>query len=127
MNLFVTLMLGYYLKVCDFGYCKMLQVEPEVIAVASCESGDGLNFGTIDWSAVSETNDTGAFQFNDATWELFNTGHAHAKDAPQAIQIEKFYQLWNHGWGWKHWKASKGCWGQWISVKNGRAVWKSGQ
>ena len=128
LSLFVTILLGYYLRVCDFGYCKTIEVGPEVIAITSCESGDGLNFGTIAWDAVSKTKDTGAFQFNDATWALFDTGFPRAKDAPHSLQVYKFYELWNHGMGWTHWKASRDCWGQWITVtKSGRAVWNGGQ
>jgi hypothetical protein len=130
LSLFVTILLGYYLRVCDFGYCKTIEVEPEVIAITSCESGDGLNFGTIKWDAVGIVNpeDTGAFQFNDRTWRGFKTGFPHAKDAPHSLQVYKFYELWNDGLGWTHWKASRKCWGQWISVtKDGRAVWNGGQ
>jgi len=125
LSLFATLLLGYYLRVCDYGYCKLLEVEPEAIAISSCESGDGLHFGTIDWDAVSKTDDTGAFQFNDATWQLLTDTDGRAKDAPHSLQVLKFYELWNHGLGWKHWKSSQPCWSQWIRIdKNGRAVWK---
>lgn len=122
MSIVLSMFLGFYLRLCDFGYCKTVEVEPEVVAITSCESGDGYHFGTIDWDAVSETNDTGAFQFNDYTWSWLTGRTDRAIDAPHSVQLAAFYTLWNNGYGWKHWKASQGCWGKWLEIKEGRAV-----
>lgn len=119
-------MLGFYLNLCDSDGCSQVEVDPAAIAISSCESGDGHNFGTIDWNAVSKTNDTGAFQFNDKTWEWLTGQEGRAKDSPQALQLEMFYKLWNNGYGWSHWNSSKPCWSQWIKIDSkGRAVWRT--
>lgn len=118
MTFLLFVLLEIQFRVCDFGYCKSVEVTPEVIAITSCESGDGHNWGTIKWDAVSHTNDTGAFQFNDLTWEWLSGKKERAKDAPQSKQLEMFYKLWNNGYGWKHWVSSKGCWGKWATFTN---------
>lgn len=124
MIILASVLLDLYIRVCDFGYCKLVPVEPAVIAITSCESGDGHNFGTISWDAVSHTNDTGAFQFNDRTWRWLTGREDRAKDAPQSIQLDAFYKLWNNGYGYTHWSASQRCWGQWLEIEDGRAVAK---
>lgn len=124
MSIIASVVLTFYLRVCDFGYCKSVPVGPEVIAITSCESGDGYHFGTISWDAVSETNDTGAFQFNDKTWRWLSGRTDRAIDAPHSVQLEMFYKLWNDGYGHKHWSASQHCWGKWLEIQDGRAVAK---
>lgn len=117
--------LGLYLRVCDFNYCKTVEVPPEVIAITACESGDGHNLGTIDWQAVSVTGDTGAFQFSPSTWRWLTGRNDEAKDAPQALQLSTFYKLWNNGYGWTHWNSSKACWSQWMKInRKNQAVWR---
>lgn len=124
ISLFFSVYLSFVL--CDFGYCKTIEVDVPVIAITTCESGDAHNFGTIDWNAVSVTNDTGAFQFNDATWAWVTGRDDRAKDAPQAVQLEAFYTLWNDGYGWTHWNSSKACWQEWLTInEDGRAVPKN--
>jgi hypothetical protein len=120
----MSVFLSLYLRVCDFGYCKLTPVDTAVIAITSCESGDGHNFGTIKWDAVSKTNDTGAFQFNDRTWRWLTNRNDRAMDAPHSAQLMAFYKLWNDGYGHTHWSASQPCWSQWLEIKNGRAVAK---
>lgn len=122
MTFLLFVLLEFQFRVCDFGYCKTVPVETAVIAISSCESGDGHHFGTIDWDAVSETNDTGAFQFNDRTWRWLTGRDDRAVDAPHSVQLEAFRKLWNNGYGHKHWSASQKCWSQWLEIKDGRAV-----
>jgi hypothetical protein len=122
LTIFASVLLTVYLRLCDFGYCKTIPVETAVIAVSSCESGDGHNFNTINWNAISKTNDTGAFQFNDRTWRWLTGREDRAIDAPQSIQLEAFYKLWDNGYGYTHWSASQKCWSQWLEIKDGRAV-----
>lgn len=124
MSLLLFVLLEISFKVCDFGYCKSVTVAPEVIAISSCESGDGHNWGTISWDAVSQTNDTGAFQFNDKTWTWLTGTEERAKDAPQSKQLDMFYKLWDNGYGWTHWSSSKECWGKWAYFEGSRAVIK---
>lgn len=122
MSLLLFVLLEISFKICDFGYCKSITVAPEVIAISSCESGDGHNWGTISWDAVSQTNDTGAFQFNDKTWAWLTGTEGHAKDAPGSKQLDMFYKLWDNGYGWKHWSSSRACWGKWAKFENNRAI-----
>jgi len=124
LSIVLSIFLSLYLRVCDFGYCKNVPVGVEVIAITSCESGDGHNFGTISWDAVSHTNDTGAFQFNDRTWEWLTGKKERAINAPHSKQLEMFYKLWNDGYGYRHWSPSQRCWSQWLEIKDGRAVAK---
>jgi len=124
MTLF-TMFLGLYLRVCDFNYCRSIEVKPEVIAVTTCESGDTENLGTIDWDAVSVTGDTGAFQFSPSTWKWLTNRTDNAKDAPQSLQLITFYRLWDNGYGWTHWNSSKACWSKWMKInRNNQAVWR---
>jgi hypothetical protein len=113
--------------VCNTGVChaQTIEVIPAAVAIASCESGDGLNWGTIDWRARSPTDDGGAFQFNDYTY-VWLAGHPNAElDSPRS-QYRQFIRLWDNGRGWRHWASSKPCWGQWLVIDDaGRAVMKS--
>lgn len=85
-------------------------------AVATCESGNTITFGTHSWTARSETNDGGAFQFNDATWQMLDAPTTQANDALPIIQTKYFKMLWNNGYGSSNWKASSRCWAKWIST-----------
>jgi hypothetical protein len=120
-----TIILFWYL-VCNGGVChpEPLEVTREALAIISCESGDGYNYGTYSLYARSATNDGGLFQFNDGTYLLL-TGRDHAENDTPGNQYAAFRQLWNQGNGWKHWKASKSCWGQWMRIDDeGVAVWR---
>lgn len=124
-------------------------ITPEAQAIATCESGDTINLGTIDYTAVNVnrdgTIDTGAWQFNsywvwskqdrwaiiplannvyDMSSTEFLRRYPTAADAPPDVQYQMFIQLWDGGYGWRHWSASKPCWEQWLVVRKGRAVWK---
>ena len=110
--------------VCSTGTCHAATIEmiPAAVAIASCESGDGLHWGLMDWGARSPTDDGGAFRFNDKTYQWL-TGHAHAETNTPAAQYRQFIRLWDDGAGWRHWAASKPCWGQWLYIDDaGRAV-----
>lgn len=100
-----------------------LRLPYAAIAIATCESGNTVTFGTLDWTARSPTNDGGAFQFNDATWRwLADDKTFDAAQAPAWKQLQMFNKLWNDGRGWRHWKASKKCWDQWLVIEEDRAV-----
>lgn len=83
------------------------------VAVATCESGDTVNYGTYDWKARSVTDDGGAFQFNDATWEWL-TKSKNAETASPSLQVSQFIKLWENGRGASHWSSSEACWSQWL-------------
>jgi hypothetical protein len=84
------------------------------VAIATCESGNTIDFGTYDWTARSVTNDGGAFQFNDATWNwLVGTGSGDT--ATPLLQVKTFQRLYLHGTGIVHWSASQQCWSQWLN------------
>jgi len=120
-----VIILFYYL-LCNGSDCKVVPfaVTREAAAIVACESGDGLNYGTYSRHARSATNDGGLFQFNDATYEWLE-GRTHADTDAPATQYAAFLRLWDDGAGWKHWKASKACWSQWMRIDdNGRAVWR---
>jgi hypothetical protein len=109
--------------------------------VASCESGDTVTLGSLDWSAVNVnvdgTTDYGAFQINDYwIWNaddrwmmrpiaqrLGMTSDAvlslwpRPSDAPPAVQIAAFEVIWDEGRGWQHWAASRPCWEKWIDIE----------
>jgi hypothetical protein len=128
-NTLITILL--YLT-CHGGMCHVeeLNVSREALAVATCESGDTENYGTISWGARSNkqngdgTYDYGAFQFNENTYKRL-TGRTNAAVDSPVIQYEMFTLLWNNGKGWKHWNSSKACWSQWLTIDNdGRAVWR---
>jgi hypothetical protein len=113
----------------------------EAAAVASCESGDTVTLGSLDWSAVNVnvdgTVDYGAFQINDYwIWNaddrwmmrpiaqrLGMTSDAvlslwpRPSDAPPAVQLAAFEVIWDEGNGWQHWAASRPCWEKWIDIK----------
>lgn len=124
MIILATVLLDLYLRVCDFHFCRVIPVETEVLAIMACESGDTVTLGSHSWSAVSHTNDTGGFQFNDATWRWLTNRTDRAKDAPQTVQLQVFYKLWDNGYGYTHWTSSQSCWSQWLEIKDGRAVAK---
>jgi hypothetical protein len=83
-------------------------------AVATCESGNTVSFGTHSWHARSDTADGGAFQFNDATWELLGKSGT-ADQASPTNQIHTFIAFWDRGNGSRHWSASAHCWAKWIT------------
>jgi len=109
---------------CSLGSCHVapLMVTPEAVAVASCESGDTVTFGSYDVHARSATDDGGIWQFNDATYVWLN-GYDHAElDTPQN-QYDTFVYLWDDGAGWRHWASSKRCWTKWLRIDStGKAV-----
>lgn len=121
----MTLIEIFLALVCHGGVCHVdrIYVTPEAMAVASCESGDGWNYGTYDFTARSVTDDGGAWQFNDAT-ALWLTGQDHAETWSPAMQYATFVRLWDDGAGWRHWTASKPCWGRWLDIVDDRAVMK---
>jgi hypothetical protein len=54
---------------------------------------------------------SGLFGFTDGTWHRYK-GYAHAWQAPAAVQIARFVQVWNGGKGrsnW-YWKGHRQCW-----------------
>lgn len=124
-------------------------ISPEAQAIATCESGDTVTLGTINYTAINRnsdgTIDTGAWQFNsywvwnpidrwaiipvannvyDISSREFIRRWPTAKDAPPDVQYAMFLSLWNDGYGWWHWASSKPCWDQWMTIQKGRAVWK---
>lgn len=103
--------------VCSTGVChaQTIEVIPAAVAIAACESGDGIHWGTIDWGARSPTDDGGAFQFNDVTYQWL-TNHTNAELDTPAAQYKQFVRLWNDGRGWRHWQSSKSCWDQWLYI-----------
>lgn len=115
--------LMFYLA-CSLGSCHVapLMVTPEAVAIATCESGDTVTFGSYEVHARSHTNDGGIWQFNDATYVWLN-GYANAElDTPQN-QYDTFVYLWDDGAGWRHWASSKPCWTKWLRIDStGRAV-----
>ena len=111
---------------CTLGTCHVeaLMVTPEAVAVATCESGDTVNFGSHEVHARSATNDGGIWQFNDKTY-VWLTGRDHAELDTYRNQYAAFLALWNGGRGWRHWRASQPCWSQWLMINDeGRAVWQ---
>jgi hypothetical protein len=120
-----TIVLFWYL-VCNGSAChtEPFEVTPEALAIISCESGDGHNYGTYTRWARSETNDGGLFQFNDSTYNWL-TGKTNAELDSPANQYAAFVRLWDNGKGWSHWKSSQACWAQWLEVNNeGVAQWR---
>lgn len=120
----MTLIEIFLALVCHGGMCHTdrIYVTPEAMAIASCESGDGWNYGTIDFTARSLTDDGGAWQFNDAT-ALWIFGQSHAETLLPATQYAGFVRLWDDGYGWRHWASSKPCWERWLVIEDGRATW----
>jgi hypothetical protein len=119
-----TVVLFWYL-LCHGGVCHVepFKVTREAAAIVSCESGDGLNYGTYSMHARSATSDGGLFQFNDATYKAL-VGRTHADTDDPATQYAAFLRLWNDGAGWKHWRSSKACWSQWMTINDeGKAEW----
>ncbi len=116
----------YLWFVCNLSEChaEHITVTREALAIMSCESGDGWNYGTFDFTARNRrTHDGGAFQFNDKTAEWL-TGRTNAETWEPATQYAVFLRLWDNGRGWKHWKSSKPCWERWLLIDDeGRAVW----
>lgn len=144
----ISILLGL---VCSLGMCHVdtLQISPEAAAVASCESGDTVTLGSLDWDAVNVnidgTTDGGAWQFNDYwIWNsddrwmmrpIANAMHMTSDAmlmawprpelAPPAVQYHAFEVVWDEGRGWWHWSASRPCWEKWIQIdENGVASWR---
>ena len=123
MDLFVTL---YLALICASDGCKQqtLTVSREAMAIATCESGDTINYGTYSFTARSKTKDGGAWQFNDKTYNWLN-GYTNAELDTPRNQYDTFVYLWADGKGWRHWKASQPCWSQWMTIDNtSKAVWR---
>jgi hypothetical protein len=135
--------------ICSTGMChtETITVTTEAAAIATCESGDTVALGSVDWNAVNVnvdgTTDGGAFQFNDYwiwnpadRWMMRSIARSmgltsdqvfawwpKAQYAPPDVQYHAFEVVWNDGWGWRHWSASRSCWEQWLTVDaSGRAV-----
>lgn len=126
-------MLGTVLVwLCLQGQC--IEVIPEAVAIAACESGDTVTLGTGKWDAFNDnpngTTDAGAWQFNDfyvwstddfwvirpvaAQLDMTPMEFLHKWPspmiAPPEIQYRMFLHLWNNGRGAWHWNASRSCW-----------------
>lgn len=135
--------------VCATSMChtESMMVSIEAAAIATCESGDQVTLGSVDWQAVNVnidgTTDGGAFQFNDywiwnpndkwmmrpiarsmhLTSDQMLAWWPKAQLAPPDVQYHAFEVVWDDGWGWQHWNASRPCWEQWLKVdQSGRAV-----
>lgn len=123
MDFFITL---YLALVCTSDGCKQstMTITREAMAIATCESGNTVDFGTYSFTARSKTKDGGAWQFNDKTYKWLN-GYTNAElDTPQN-QYDTFVYLWAGGKGWRHWKASQPCWRQWLTIDDtGKSVWR---
>ena len=89
----MTLIIELFIAlICHGGVCHVdrLHISREAMAIASCESGDGYNFGTYDWTARNTvTGDGGMWQFNDATY-VWLTGKDHAERDHVATQHAVF-------------------------------------
>jgi hypothetical protein len=116
MEVFITIYLAY---VCNnFGcYQEHLVITSEAMAIATCESGDTTNYGTYNFTARSKTQDGGAWQFHDSTYNWMN-GYANAENDTPMNQYNSFVRLWDDGAGWRHWAPSKPCWDKWIVIDN---------
>lgn len=131
--------------ICEF--CFPVELDTAALAVAACESGDRVSLGSHKWYAINDntdgSSDGGAFQFNDywiwnpdnrwmlrpiaasmgITSDEFVRNWPSPLAAPPSVQYAAFTHVWNNGYGWKHWSASKSCWEQWLYInKEGRAV-----
>ena len=119
---------------CLQGQC--IEVRPEAVAVAMCESGDTVTLGTGSWTAYNDntdgSTDGGAWQINDywvwstddfwvirpvaaslgMTPKEFLHRYPSPLAAPPAIQYLVFEYLWADGAGAWHWSASEHCWGE---------------
>ena len=84
-------------------------------AIASCESGDTVTFGSYVWTARSYTADGGAWQFNDSTWDWI-VGTGRGDTASPLVQTNAFVRLFNGGDGIAHWASSQGCWSKWLDA-----------
>lgn len=81
--------------------------------VAQCESGNGHDFKSIDMDAKSPTNDHGAFQINETTWNK----PYHSDPVAQYIgqnwhnvydpvtNTEMAYRIWE-AYGWRMWSCA---------------------
>jgi hypothetical protein len=147
----IELLISYYCVTAGNCTTHTIAVSPEAAAVATCESGDTVTFGSVDWDAVGYngkwSTDGGAWQFNDywvwnsdnrwaiipvannqlgITSTYFLSQWPKAESAPPHVQYEMFKFLWNDGYGWENWSASKPCWDKWLVIdKNNRAVWNT--
>lgn len=125
-----------------------ITVTREATAVAACESGDTVTLGSVNWDAVGYngtwSTDGGAWQFNDywiwnpdMTWAIdkvapklglttneFIERYPTAQSAPPHVQYEMFKLIWDDGYGYQNWSASQKCWSKWLTVENGRAIWR---
>jgi hypothetical protein len=121
-----TIILFWYL-LCHGGLCEPVpfEVSREAAAIIACESGDTKNIGSYAVSADNPTSTaSGLFQFIDGTYEGL-TGRTSAKTDKVENQYAAFRKLWNNGYGWTHWTASKSCWSRWLKInKDGMAVWR---
>jgi len=87
------------------------------VAIATCESGNTVTFGTYEWTARNtQTHDGGAYQFNDATWSWI-VGQGQGHTASPLTQTDAFITLYSDGRGIQHWSASQTCWGKWIDSR----------
>jgi len=144
-------MISIFLElVCSLSMCYTthIDISNEAAVVAMCESGNTETLGSLNWNATNfnrdGTIDRGAWQFNsywiwnpNDRWIMrpfansigMNSDDLFKKwptpnDAPPAVQYALFQYIWNDGYGWRHWSASRDCWGQYLTIVNGRAVWK---
>ena len=147
----IELLISYYCLASGSCVSHSIKVTPEAAAVAACESGDTVTLGSVDWDAVGYngtwSTDGGAWQFNsywiwnpDLRWAIIPVANNQlgitstyflsqwptAQSAPPYVQYEMFKYVWNDGYGWRNWSASQKCWSQWLTIEDGRAVWKKG-
>jgi hypothetical protein len=134
---------------CVSGICWVEEISPEAQAIAACESGNTITLGSLNWAAINVnvdgTIDGGAFQFNNywvwnsqdrwvmrpvakrigITSDALFLRYPSADVADPYVQYQTFIYLWDNGYGWQHWSASRPCWSKWLTVQKGRAVWKN--
>ena len=96
--------------------------------IADCESGlRQANGRAVEGSYGTHLENTsgpggtpistasGLFHFIDATWtwvngEIGGEQYSRALYAPESVQLEAFYWLYDEGRGAYHWDASRSCW-----------------
>ena len=82
------------------------------LCIIARESGGRVSVinGGVEDSVNYSSKSAGLYQFMPGTWKNYG-GYSSANQAPAEIQTERFWQVWNNGYGRNNWYyAPRNCW-----------------
>lgn len=82
------------------------------LCIIARESGGRVSVinGGVEDSVNYSSKSAGLYQFMPGTWKNYG-GYSSANQSPAEVQTERFWQVWNNGYGRNNWYyAPRNCW-----------------